>query len=164
LTVSAASLSKTAAGAPSTPGPLTGRDPASNFIPLTPMPLAAAGQRALDAEVELGYSDAPARVEASRCYLCHYKFEIVDSACVLCDECLRVRPVADCIVEIAALEQDEAGRVTGYRRIERDRSDSLYYNRLWVDPARCIRCGACEAVCPVNAITVQKVSCESDCR
>jgi NADPH-dependent glutamate synthase beta subunit-like oxidoreductase/ferredoxin len=164
LTVSPASLSKTAAGTPSKTGPLTGRDPALNFIPLNPMPLAAARQRALDAEVELGYAEDPARVEASRCYLCHYKFEIVDSACVLCDECLRVRPVADCIVEIAALEQDAAGRVTGYRRVERDRSDSLYYNRLWIDPARCIRCGSCEAVCPVNAITLQKVSCESDCR
>lgn len=164
LLVSPATVSKTAAGAPIKPGPLTGRDPVLNIVPLTPMPLAMPGRRTLEAEVELGYAEDAARVEASRCYLCHYKFEIVDSACVLCDECLRVRPVADCIVEIAALEQDEAGRVTGYRRIERDRSDSLYYNRLWIDPARCIRCGACEAVCPVNAITLQKVSCESSCR
>jgi ferredoxin len=164
LKVSPARLSKTAAGKPATRAPLTGRDAALNFIPLTPMPLAAAGARTLAAEVELGYGEDQARVEASRCYLCNYKFEIVDSACVLCDECLRVRPVVDCIVEISALEQDASGRVTGYRRVERDRSDSLYYNRLWIDPARCIRCGACEAVCPVNAITLQKVSCESDCR
>ncbi len=38
--------------------------------------------------------------ESSRCYLCHYKFEINNSLCVLCDECLLVKPVKDCIVEV----------------------------------------------------------------
>jgi NAD-dependent dihydropyrimidine dehydrogenase PreA subunit len=37
-------------------------------------------------------------------------------------------------------------------------TDSLYYNRLWIDQDQCVRCGQCEAVCPVNAITIQKVS------
>src|ERR1019366_1002109 len=121
------------------------------------------GERPLNAEVERGYARDAARAEASRCYLCHYKFEIIDAECVLCDECLRVKPVPGCIVEVAALEQDAAGRIVGYRPVERDRTDSLYYNRLWIDQGRCIRCGACETVCPVNAITVQKVTCESSC-
>lgn len=165
LNVSAATVSKTdgKAGAASARISLTGRDAALNSIAIVPMRLLPADARALAAEVELGYDGEAAQREASRCYLCHYKFEIVDADCVLCDECLRVRPVTDCIVEIAALEQDAAGRITGYRRVERDRTDSLYYNRLWIDQSRCIRCGACEAVCPVNAITVQKVSCESSC-
>jgi formate dehydrogenase major subunit len=164
LSVSPATVSKSpAAGASSPRISLTGRDAALNAIPLTVMPTAAPDQRELHAEVELGYAGGAARQEASRCYLCHYKFEIIDNACVLCDECLRVRPVPDCIVEIAALEQDADGRVTGYRPVERDHTDSLYYNRLWIDQSRCIRCGACEAACPVNAITVQKVSCESSC-
>jgi NADPH-dependent glutamate synthase beta subunit-like oxidoreductase/NAD-dependent dihydropyrimidine dehydrogenase PreA subunit len=164
FSVSPAAFSKSAAGNESPARiSLTGRDAALNAIPLTVMPTAAPKQRGLNAEVELGYAAGAARQEASRCYLCHYKFEIIDVACVLCDECLRVRPVPDCIVEIAALEQDAAGRVTGYRPVERDHTDSLYYNRLWIDQSRCIRCGACEAVCPVNAITVQKVSCESSC-
>jgi ferredoxin len=111
--------------------------------------------------VETGLPVSTATEEAARCYLCHYKFEIIDDKCVLCDECLNVKPVEGCIVEIASLVRDEEGRITGYSRIERDKTDSLYYNRLWIDQSQCIRCGQCEAVCPVNAITIQKVSLQS---
>jgi NADPH-dependent glutamate synthase beta subunit-like oxidoreductase/ferredoxin len=136
----------------------TGRRPEMNVIPIHPMPTLPAAQRVGGAEVETGFDPATAREEASRCYLCHYKFEIIDSKCVLCDECLKVKPVEGCIVEIAGLDRDEEGRVTGYRRIEAGQTDSLYYNRLWIDQAQCVRCGRCEAVCPVNAITIQKVT------
>ncbi len=143
----------------------TGRTPQMNVIPIHPMPILPADKRKFEAEVETGYAEQAARDEASRCYLCHYKFEIIDEKCVLCDECLNVKPVEGCIVEIAALARDDEGRITGYTRVEEGKTDSLYYNRLWIDQsqcircgAQCIRCGACESVCPVNAITIQKVS------
>ena len=44
-----------------------------------------------------------------------------------------------------------------YSRVGKDKTDSLYYNRLWIDRSQCIRCGRCESVCPVNAITILKV-------
>ncbi len=96
--------------------------------------------------------------EASRCYLCHYKFEIIDAKCILCDECINVKPVEGCIVEISALLKNEDGIIAGYEPVTQNKSDSLYYNRLWIDQNQCVRCGACEAACPVNAITIQKVS------
>jgi len=136
----------------------TGRTAQMNVIPIHPMTTLPVGDRKLDSEVETGYAADTASAEASRCYLCHYKFEIIDDKCVLCDECLNVKPVAGCIVEIASLARDDEGRITGYTRIERGKTDSLYYNRLWIDQSQCIRCGQCEAVCPVNAITIQKVS------
>ena len=135
----------------------TGRSSSMNAIPLHPMPLVPAPARTLETEVETGYPREAAAEAASRCYLCHYKFEIIDSRCVLCDECLKVKPVAGCIQEISGLERDDAGRITGVRPLVPGHADSLYYNRLWIDQDQCIRCGQCEAVCPVNAITIQKV-------
>ena len=139
-------------------GATTGRTPAQNVIPIHPMPVLAASARGLADEVETGFASPVAEEAASRCYLCHYKFEIIDSRCVLCDECLKVKPVPGCIVEITGLLRDDDGRITGYLPIEPGASDSLYYNRLWIDQNQCIRCGQCEAVCPVNAITLQKVT------
>ncbi len=139
-------------------GRTTGRVADMNVISIHPMPVLSPGERVGDAEVETGYQRDTASDAASRCYLCHYKFEINDAECVLCDECLKVKPVPDCIVEIAALERDDEGRTVGYRRVESGGTDSLYYNRLWIDQNQCIRCGQCESVCPVNAISIQKVS------
>jgi NADPH-dependent glutamate synthase beta subunit-like oxidoreductase len=136
----------------------TGRKAEMNSIALHPMPTLRPEARKGEVEVETGFDAQTARSEASRCYLCHYKFEIIDAKCVLCDECLKVKPVEGCIVEIAGLLRDEEGRITGYRRVEAGHTDSLYYNRLWIDQSQCVRCGRCEAVCPVNAITIQKVS------
>jgi NADPH-dependent glutamate synthase beta subunit-like oxidoreductase/ferredoxin len=139
----------------------TGRTAAMNLIPLHPMPVVERAARGLETEVEAGYGPEVAPEAAGRCYLCHYKFEIIDQRCVLCDECLKVKPVADCIVEITGLVRDEEGRITGVERFEPGQADSLYYNRLWIDQDQCIRCGRCEAVCPVNAITIQKVCAET---
>jgi NADPH-dependent glutamate synthase beta subunit-like oxidoreductase/NAD-dependent dihydropyrimidine dehydrogenase PreA subunit len=136
----------------------TGRTPEMNAIPVHAMTMLPVDKRQLDTEVETGFAAATAGEEASRCYLCHYKFEIIDEKCVLCDECLNVKPVEGCIVEIAALARDDEGRITGYTRVEQGKTDSLYYNRLWIDQSECIRCGRCESVCPVNAISIQKVS------
>jgi NADPH-dependent glutamate synthase beta subunit-like oxidoreductase/ferredoxin len=142
-------------------GKTTGRTPEMNAIALHRMPTLPLDRRGLTEEVETGLEQPHALLEASRCYLCHYKFEIVDPKCVLCDECLKVKPVPGCIIEIAALLRDDEGRITGYEPVRKGKTDSLYYNRLWIDQSQCVRCGRCEAVCPVNAITIQKVALES---
>jgi len=139
----------------------TGRTADMNAIPLQFMPTLAKQQRTLTAEVETGFEPMTAKQEASRCYLCHYKFEIIDQKCILCDECINVKPVDGCIVEISALLRKDDGAIIGYKPVAQNKSDSLYYNRLWIDQNQCVRCGACEAVCPVNAITIQKVSATS---
>lgn len=140
------------------PAKSTGRDRQMDFLPLTHMPTIPVSERSLKAEVEPGFSPEAAHTQASRCYLCHYKFEIDDSKCVLCDECLFVKPVAGCIVEVTGLISGEQGEIVGYNRVEPGETNSLYYTGLYIDQTQCIRCGACQKACPTGAISLQKVS------
>jgi ferredoxin len=122
------------------------------------MPLLPPDDRSFTAEVETGFSAADAKSEASRCYFCHYKFEIDDNKCILCDECLMVKPVPNCIVEITQLLYGENGEIVGYDRVDPGKTKPLYYSGLYIDQTQSIRCGACERVCPTDAISIQKVS------
>ncbi len=141
------------------PATATGRTRAMDEIPRQPMPVCEVHQRPFAAEVETGYTDDHARTEASRCYLCHYKFEIDNELCIYCDRCLKVKPVEKCIVKVSSLLHDEDGRITGYV----PSTGSKDYNMLYIDQSQCIRCGACRDVCPVECISLQKVSKRSVC-
>jgi formate dehydrogenase major subunit len=136
----------------------TGRTPDMNLPPANSMPTLPAAERTLTAEVETGFDTASAKAEAARCYLCHYKFEIDDRKCVLCDACVLVKPVAGCIVAIDHVEYGTDGEITGYKKIASGTTRPLYYSRLYIDQTQCVRCGACERACPTDAISIQKVS------
>jgi formate dehydrogenase major subunit len=124
------------------------------------MPEIAVPTRGVTDEVETGLGKFDAQTEASRCYLCHYKFEIDNDLCIYCDRCLKVTPVDGCIVKVSDLIYDDADRITGY--IESTKTSN--YNRLHLDQNACIRCGACVEVCPVECITLQKVTQETKAR
>ncbi len=132
----------------------TGRTREMDAIARQTMPELPVNERAATEEVELGLDKKAAQTEASRCYVCSYKFEIDNDLCIYCDRCLKVKPVETCIVKISALEYAPDGRITGYRR-STGNSD---YNMLYIDQSQCIRCGACKEVCPVECISLQKVS------
>lgn len=121
------------------------------------MPEIAVPARGVTDEVETGLSRMDAETEASRCYLCHYKFEIDNELCIYCDRCLKVMPVEGCIVKVSDLIYDDADRITGYVESTGTRD----YNRLHLDQNACIRCGQCVEVCPVECITLQKVTQET---
>ena len=130
------------------------RDSNSNQIELHSMPTIPVEERSLTAEVESGYVKPDAKEEALRCYLCHYKYEIDNDLCIYCDGCLRVKPVENCIVKVSSLTHDDAGRIIGYE----ESKSSMDYNLLYIDQNECIRCNACLEICPVECISVQKVS------
>lgn len=132
----------------------TGRTREMDEIPRQPMPTLPVEARGLRDEVETGYTEDAAATESSRCYLCHYKYEIDNDLCIYCDRCLKVKPVENCIVKVSALTHDDEGRITGYT----PSTSSRDYNLLFIDQNECIRCGACADVCPVECISLQKVS------
>lgn len=132
----------------------TGRTRAMDAIPRQPMPALPVTERILPAEVDTGYTDDTARAEAKRCYLCHYKYEIDNDLCIYCDRCLKVKPVESCIVKASELVLEDDGRISGVVPSTSNRD----YNLLYIDQNECIRCGACADVCPVECITLQKVS------
>jgi len=135
----------------------TNRSLNQNYIPITEMRLRDISKRTFKAEVELGFNKTESKNEASRCYLCHYKFEINNSLCVLCDECLLVRPVSECIKEVLSKTTNSKGRVE-FNKIDPGNSHGIYHGELYIDPKVCVRCGECEKACPTGAISLTKVS------
>jgi formate dehydrogenase major subunit len=103
-------------------------------------------------EVEYGYSSEQAKEESKRCYLCYLHYEIDMSRCIYCRYCIDVAP-RDCIKMVEAVRTNEMGAITGFVETKQWRN----VNAIVIDNARCIRCGECVRVCPVDCISVTKV-------
>jgi len=81
---------------------------------------------------------------------------VVDNTkCVLCDECLMVKPTANCLVEATNFVSDGDGKISSFERVQPARTSGLYYNSLFIDENECIRCFACVEACPHDAISVE---------
>lgn len=78
---------------------------------------------------------------------------IDNSKCVLCDECLLVKPMENCIVETANFVMGPDNQIKNYQRVEPAHTSGLYYNSLYIDERECIRCMACVDRCPTSAIS-----------
>ena len=79
---------------------------------------------------------------------------VVDNTkCVLCDECLLVKPVPNCLVEATNFKVNGGNTVSAFERVQPAKTSGLYYNSLFIDENECIRCYACVEACPHNAIS-----------
>jgi len=132
----------------------SGRIREMDEVALQPMPMLDLKQRDLPTEVELGFDEETSGDEAQRCYQCHYKYEIDSDKCIYCDWCVKAKPRPDCILKIKELKYDAEGCIVGWDIAEK--ADEV--NLIWINQDDCIRCGACVAACPVDAISIQKVS------
>lgn len=127
-----------------------------DFVKSNPMPSLPVAKRDLTAEVELGFDRPGAKEATSRCYFCHYKYEIDVSRCIKCNQCIEVMPRPQCIVRVHAVQQDEQGRIVGF---DQQVGPEIDYNAdFYINQQDCIRCNACLEVCPTQCISVQKVS------
>jgi sulfite reductase beta subunit-like hemoprotein/NADPH-dependent glutamate synthase beta subunit-like oxidoreductase/ferredoxin len=108
-------------------------------------------QREGNGEVDLGYDVQETEINALRCYLCNYKFEIDQDKCIHCDWCIKVSPRA-CIHPLTRLFADPDGAPTGHIK-SATAADATY---IWIESDQCIRCGECHRACPTYAIPVRK--------
>jgi len=134
---------------------ITGRKRAWDYVPRQEMPTVRPVQdrfRTPRIEVETGFSPEQAQEESKRCYLCHLHYEIDISRCIYCRYCIDVAP-RDCIKLVKEVKTNEAGAITGLT----ETTDWAEVNAIMIDNSRCIRCGECMRVCPVNCISVTRV-------
>lgn len=134
---------------------ITDRPREWDFIPRQEIPTVLPAEsrlKQMDIEVETGFSREEAHEEAKRCYLCYLHYEIDIDACIYCRYCIDVAP-RDCIKLVKEIVTNEDGAITGYAQT----TNWGEVNAVVIDNSRCIRCGACVRVCPVDCISVSKV-------
>lgn len=140
-------------------------------IPRQPVPLLSFEKRVGNTEVEVGFDETTARIEASRCLRCWINTvfegnEAAGSRCTLCGGCVDVCPEG--CLHLVALDRFEFS--PGTLRTLQDNPqlvgvelDDLGVEELGVitgsvmikDETRCIRCGLCAQRCPVSTITME---------
>ncbi len=104
------------------------------------VPTVPTGRRIGLSEVELGFTEEQARLEASRCLRCFANIQLDVDKCVLCALCVDVCPL-DLISLVPAVEIGEGiGEATG--------------SALILDESKCIRCALCIERCPPNALSM----------
>ncbi|MCJ8332391.1 MAG: FAD-dependent oxidoreductase [Lentisphaeria bacterium] len=121
-----------------------------NQLPVE-MPKLPLSERDGTNEVELGHNAEGTQVHATRCYFCHYKFEIDQDKCIHCDWCIQVSP-RSCIHRISRLFHDKDGAV----KTETSANTAEDATFIWIESDECIRCGKCLRICPTGAITMRK--------
>ncbi|MBN2419769.1 MAG: FAD-dependent oxidoreductase [Deltaproteobacteria bacterium] len=134
---------------------ITDRQRAWDFIPGHEMPtLSPVSERLApeNPEVETGLSPEQAHEESKRCYLCYLHYEIDMERCIYCRYCMDVAP-RDCIKLVNEVKLNEHGAIACLK----EASSWEDVNAIMIDNARCIRCGECVRVCPMDCISVTRV-------
>jgi NADPH-dependent glutamate synthase beta subunit-like oxidoreductase len=111
-------------------------------------------------EVELGYDEKLAFLEAERCLNCDVQTVFTGSLCIECDACVDICPM-DCITFTDnSSEEDLRGRLMAPAlNLEQDLyiGDSLKTGRIMVkDEDVCLHCGLCAERCPTGSWDMRK--------
>lgn len=136
-------------------------------IPRQPVPALEIDRRIGIAQVELGYTEENAVLEAQRCLRCWVNTvfdgsEEQGTECILCGGCVDICP-EHCIelVHFNRLEFDDEARETFLTAMDefilgRTVENPESYGAVMIkDETACIRCGYCVKRCPTGCITMQ---------
>lgn len=108
--------------------------------------------------VEKGYSEAEAMREASRCLDCGVSPVFDGSRCILCGGCADVCPT-ECLKLVSLDRLDCNGDLGEFVHNSLGESPDFTENSaILKDEDRCIRCALCEMRCPVDAISMERVT------
>ncbi|MBI2220134.1 MAG: FAD-dependent oxidoreductase [Acidobacteria bacterium] len=112
------------------------------------------GRRTGIAEVETGYDEEAARIQAARCLVCHVQTIYDPEKCVLCNRCVDICPeYCLYLVPLEDLDLDDATRAALQGRAG---ANGLPLSAMLKDDERCIRCGLCAIRCPTDAMTMER--------
>jgi ferredoxin len=129
-----------------------------------PVPVAEPEERLRDPlhVVELGYGRDAAMREASRCLDCGVTPVFDGKRCVLCGGCADVCPT-QCLklvsLSVLVASGDLAAAIAAALGDGADRAEN---SAILKDEDRCIRCALCAHRCPVDAITMERVTCTTN--
>lgn len=108
--------------------------------PRVPIPAVPSGRRIGAPEVELGYTEPQARLEAARCLQCFANIALDAGRCILCGGCVDICPMG-CL------------RITPTEELG-DLGEGGPASALILDEETCIRCGLCVERCPTDALAL----------
>ena len=111
--------------------------------------------RAHDVTVELGYSEAEAQREASRCLDCGVNTIFDSEKCVLCGGCAEVCPTL-CIRLVALDELEQNDDLSKAVDVVSSLQPGTPVSAIIKDEEKCIRCACCADRCPTGAITMER--------
>lgn len=114
----------------------------------------------LKMEVELGFDDELAFLEAERCLNCDVQTVFTRDLCIECDACVDICPV-DCINFTENGEEEELRERLRVPAVNRSQdlyiSDELKTGRIMAkDEDVCVHCGLCAERCPTGAWDMQQ--------
>jgi NADPH-dependent glutamate synthase beta subunit-like oxidoreductase len=105
-------------------------------------------------EVESGYAEEQARIQAERCLACHVQTIYDAEKCVMCNRCVDICPEY-CLklVPLAELDVDEQTKAALIAHYGIDPFQPA--SAMLKDDDTCIRCGLCALRCPTDAMTME---------
>lgn len=115
---------------------------AYDAVPRVEIPSVPSERRIGVPEIELGYTEDQARLEAARCLQCFHNISLDVDLCILCGGCVDICP--ERCIRILPVEDIEGASAEGPASV------------LILQEDRCIRCALCIERCPTDALSMTR--------